>query len=105
MSMAEDRGEGAKRESHLERLVKEVFEEDVQRAAELADDDRAAVMSLFGLLMNKAKIAKHQAAIGAPPGLLAAYELVAIGLHIRRLTRALSVSRTACHSRKTNKTY
>lgn len=78
MSSAEDRREGANPEHYLERLVKQVFESQVKYSEDLLDDDRAAIVSLFGLLTNRSKITKHQAKIGAPLQQVAAYEQVTL---------------------------
>lgn len=61
-------------EQHLERLVRGLFEQEVKYLdPDEYADERAAVLSLFGLLMNRSKIIEQQRSSGATRGSLNAF--------------------------------
>jgi hypothetical protein len=76
MSSKDDQVGGGNPEHHLERLIKQFFEDHVKYSEELHEDERAVIISLFGVLMNRGKILKHQQEIGAPDEFVKSYELV-----------------------------
>lgn len=59
---------------YLERLVRGLFEQEVKYLdPDEYADERAAVLSLFGLLMNRTKIIQHQRSAGATEGSIRAF--------------------------------
>lgn len=91
MSSPDDRRGGSQQEGNLERLIKQVFEDQLKYDETISEDDRAAVISLFGLLMNRSKIIKQQGVLGAPPSFIQAYEEVTIVLSSRPMIEASSL--------------
>jgi hypothetical protein len=54
----------ASMERSLDKMVRSLFENCIKYSEEVGDDDRAAMLSLFGLLLNRAKTMAHHKKIG-----------------------------------------
>ena len=51
-------------ERSLDKMVRSLFETSIKYSEEISGDDRAAILSLFGLLLNRGKTLAHHKTIG-----------------------------------------